>query len=249
MKFYYFGADFSSIDKVYDAGFDGNLFLYDSSKFEHFTEIAYNASAIKKDFKYMVAIRPYVISPQYLYMICKNIYDHFGDILEINLVSGWPKREERFYNFFLGEVNDSSSTTEKSDYLIKYIEALNGLKGSAKSHLPDAYVSATNEFTLQASIRLNNKMILPYHIYQEHADKLDKGSIIVSMTPVVKNNKLFKGSKDIGNDHVYGTEEEVMGILKALEVSGVHGVLLTGFGSQQPSLFRLVARYKNQITL
>jgi len=247
MKFYYFGGDFDSIDKVYDAKFDGNLFLYDSSRFEHFTEIVHNASKIRKDFKYMVAIRPYVISPQYLFMISRNIYNYFGDILEINLVSGWAKQEEEPHNFFVGEINDNSSSVEKSNYLIKYLEVLGNYKKSMKNDLANIYVSVTNEFTLDASNKFNGKMVVPYYTYKKYAEKINTNNIVLSITPIIDNSGLAIMDEDRGNDLVHGTEEEIVKVLKDIKDAGVYGVLLVGFDKDQARLFDFVSKYKELI--
>lgn len=274
MKFYFFGGDFFILEKLYDSKFDGALFLYNANANEFFTTISHNHQRIRPGFKYMVAIRPYVISPQYLAMIHRNLYHLLGDILQINLVSGWTKPEEAPYNSFVGNINDSSSSIEKSKYLIEYLNSLNELKNNVKNiknnktedqlikeTIPDVYVSATNKFVFNAALKNDNKIILPYHTYfskKFHSDVLDgyndfhinNKKIFITLTPIIRDTKEeladFLHYQD-GNDVVCGTAEDIVEILKKIKSDGIEGVLLFAWDDEREPLFRFMATYKDLI--
>lgn len=265
MKFYLFGGDIHLLDKMYECGFDGTLFLYNAAAREYFTEIAMSASKLRRDFKYMVAIRPYVISPQYLAMIHKSIYHHVGNVLQINLISGWTKPEEIPYNAFVGDLDDASTNVEKSEYLIKYLKALDTLKNnfsnSIDEHVPDVYVSTTNKFIFDAASEYDNNMILPYRIYKKksfysnnigRADGFDISGrkVIVSISPVIRNtqNELV-GIEEPEHEHdlVIGTPDDIIKVLKQLKDDNIEGLLLYAWEEERDRLFEFLRQYKDQI--
>ena len=88
MKFYYFGGNFydGHTTLLENSHFDGVMFVYDSALGDVFTKMVENMKTNEK-IKYLVAIRPYAISPQYLCMINQSINSIMPDRLQINFVS------------------------------------------------------------------------------------------------------------------------------------------------------------------
>jgi len=263
MKFYFFGGDFNSLNKIYENKFDGTLFLYNSASSEFFTDLAYHSNLLKKDFKYMVAIRPYVISPQYLSMIHRSFYSKMGDMLQINLISGWIKPEEKPFNSFVGEVNDESNSIERSEYLIKYLKAINNLKNnlnniksekfsdiySIEKNIPDIYVSTTNNFVFDAASQYNNKMIIPYSLYKKDFDLSNK-DFLISIGPIIRKNKKDLENLDpanVRNDMLLCTPESLINTLKDFKNKNVGGVLLFAWEEERDRLFDFMKNYKDLI--
>jgi alkanesulfonate monooxygenase SsuD/methylene tetrahydromethanopterin reductase-like flavin-dependent oxidoreductase (luciferase family) len=170
MKFYYFGATFDgmppSIEDLESSNFTGMLFTYNVHQGDYFTRIARDLNPEQK-IKYMVAIRPHTMSPQYLCMISNSINNMQRDRVQINLISGHLKPDESNVGGILGEVNDQSSRKDRSNYLIEYIEELDRMKSRPGVKIPDYYVSSTNIYTYEAAARLGQKIILPYSIYKQ----------------------------------------------------------------------------------
>lgn len=187
MKFYLFNSDFDLIDRLEDAGFTGNLFVYGTHQSDFFTKIARDIDLHKK-IKYMVAIRPYVISPEYLGMIHNSISGlaRNNSRLEINLISGHIKPDEENVIRTLGAVNNNSSQTERSEYLIEYIDMLSTLPKAVK---PNIYVSVTNNFTLEAALRNNAKSIIGYSAYLNNLYDIDHKSTMIAITPILRKTK------------------------------------------------------------
>jgi len=170
MNFYYFnGSDHTQnglIKLLERAGFTGALFTYDSSAGDYLTRIARDIDT-SGTFKYMVAMRPYVISPQYLTMISWGMQQIASNRLQFNLISGHIKDIEKDIGGVLGAVNDQSNNIERSNYLIQYIGELNKMKESeAYPHHADFFVSATNSHVFNAAKKLKQKIIIPYREYK-----------------------------------------------------------------------------------
>jgi hypothetical protein len=168
MKFYYFGSTFDGLppfaNDLESSGFAGTLFTYGPLQGDYFTKIARDLKTNQK-IKYMVAIRPYAISPQYLCMISDSFDSIQEGRLQINLISGHIKPDESDFGGFLGNINDQSSRKDRSNYLIEYIEELSRMEKDAGIKMPDYYVSCSNKYTYETADRLGQKIILPYSIY------------------------------------------------------------------------------------
>ena len=67
-------------------GFSGTMYPYGISSNDFFTQIP-NIAKVDSKFKYMVAIRPYVISPQYLSMICNSLNKKYPNRVLLNFVT------------------------------------------------------------------------------------------------------------------------------------------------------------------
>lgn len=184
MDFYFFTSDFDLIKELEEIGFEGVLFTYNAENSDHFIKIAKNISHNTK-IKHMVAIRPYVISPQYLTMITKSMNEICNGILQINFISGHIKDEEKNFGGVLGDVNDSSSSIDRSNYLIDYIEMLENMN----VNIIDYYLSVTNDFTFSVGIKHDSKMIIPYSQYRDKRYDLNKTKSMISVTPILRETQ------------------------------------------------------------
>jgi hypothetical protein len=169
MKFYYFGgvldSTSSNIDYLESNNFDGVLFTYNPYQGDFFVRIAKTLNHNQK-IEYMVAIRPHTISAQYLCMINQSISEIQDNRLQINLISGHIKPHESDFNGIIGDITDHSSTKDRTNYLINYIQELSEMKNNTKIKIPDFYVSCTNIFAYNKASELNQKIILPYEVYK-----------------------------------------------------------------------------------
>lgn len=264
MEFYYFGGNFKQgeITKLEDSHFDGVMFVYDAVIGDVFTRVARDIRLNEK-IKYLVAIRPYAISPQYLCMINKSIRTIDKNRLQINLISGYIKDHEKKFGGILGSVNDDSDRIERSNYMIEYIKELNTMNGNKTRPGLDFYVSTTNEYVFNATAEHNNKIILPYRDYKNGRWTVvngDRGedpgntfdiagrNIMLAITPIVRKTKEdLELSEDYGNrpiwrdgeqqgkvtDIEYFTYEEFDNFIKKLESDGINQILMNGHNEDE----------------
>ena len=259
MKFYYFGGNFydGHTTLLENSHFDGVMFVYDSALGDVFTKMVENMKTNEK-IKYLVAIRPYAISPQYLCMINQSMNSIMPDKLQINFVSGYIKEHEKFFGGILGNINDNSDRIERSNYLIDYIDVLNTMPGNQGSLKLDFYVSTTNEYVFKATEKYDNKIIISYKDYKNGywtvVDNLygniignnfdcSKRKIMLAITPIIrKTQDELDRSKEYANrpiwrederqgtvtDIEYFTYEEFDKFIVNLESKGIDGVLING---------------------
>jgi hypothetical protein len=228
LKIYWFQRD-DSYDFKYlsedleKSGFTGILFPWSSFGEDYFTQIA-NKIDPKTKIKYMVAIRPYTVSPQYLSRTYRSINKISNNRVLINFVSGWVYDEEKKVGGVLNSVNDLSSSIERSSYLIDYIKTLNEIK----KILPDFYISVTNEFVFDAS--KNNKCIIPYSWYKINRFELEPIRSMVHISPIIRESQEEIDSIDKSGwpqDIEFFTKTQFKEFFNGLESKNFDGILLS----------------------
>lgn len=230
-------------EEIESSGFDGILFPYSSYGEDHFISIAKNMDATKK-IKYMVAIRPYVISSQYLYKIMKSINKISHGRVLINFVSGWIYDDEKTLGGVHGSINDLSSNIDRSNYLIDYIETINKMK----DQLIDFYVSVTNSTVFEKT--KGNKVIVPYSWYKQKKFDLSKSDVMISICPVIRKTKEeIDKLKDypLSQDTAFFTEEEFSIFLNDLQLNNINGLLIfeNSKNIENENIKRLIKQYRN----
>lgn len=233
MKFYLFNPDFSLLTEMEEAGVTGNLFTYDTKQSDFFTKIARDIDVHKK-IKYMVAIRPHVLSPEYLVKIHKSIREIAKeDRLQINLISGKINAEEQEIIRTLGKITNKSTTIERSNHLIEYVELLNQLPQRER---PDYYISVTNDFTFETASKYNNKMIVPYHQYTNNKYNVENKKIMIYLTPIIrKTQKELDNIKgyDIQNiEDIKFTYDEMTNLVDKLKDEGIEEIFFSAWNKE-----------------
>lgn len=217
MKFYYFGGvmgdpgNIKSPSNLNNHNFSGVMFTHDIPEGDMFVKAARDISH-NESIKYLIAIRPYTISPQYLSMINRSMDRIDRGRLQINLISGYIKDHEDGVGGVVGEVNDQSSSLDRSNYMIEFLKVLNEMDQDKESpgyfsdpnhkNKLDVYVSTTNSYVFEAAKKYNNKIILPYHIYvrghwsdvlknKSAKVPLDLGDteVMIALTPIIRETE------------------------------------------------------------
>lgn len=264
MNFYYFGGHFtnnyslekaSTLDKNH---FSGVMFTYDATQGDMFVRTAKDIKPEEK-IKYLVAIRPHTISPQYLYTIYDSINEIMEDRLQINFITGYIKDHESNVGGIVSGVNDKSDSIDRSKYMIDFIKTLNEMSENRKNKkLLDFYVSATNSYILNTAKKYKNKIILPYNIYKRGfwSDnpslpiKLDikNMEVMIAMTPIIrKDEEELKLLKDyalrpiwkkgeiskVVSDVEYFTHESFNEFIEMLEQNGISHLLINSVPAEE----------------
>jgi hypothetical protein len=264
MKFYYFGGQFTDSESLEKAStldknnFDGLMFTYDATQGDMFVRTAKDIKANEK-IKYLVAIRPYTISPQYLYTIYDSINEIMEDRLQVNFIAGYIKDHESDVGGIVTGVNDQSTSVDRSNYLIDFVKTLNEMSKNRKNKkLLDFYVSTTNSYIFNVAKKYKNKIILPYHVYKRGfwSDTYDTNNyvdikdmeVMIAMTPIIRKTKeeldlltdyalrpIWKRgeiSKVVG-DVEYFTNESFNEFIEMLEQDGINHLLINSVPAEE----------------
>ena len=189
MNFYWFARhsdkDLGYIsDLLEDSGFYGWLIPYAAGYPDPFVKVARSLKTEQK-LKYLVAVRPYTISAQYLMSIIESLDSIQEDRVRINFVPGLTDGEESFGGIF-SNINDATSFEERKRFLCSYLEQLKNWEIKK----PYTYVSGMQDSLCPNMDSLADASIVSYgRIFDERLDTSDKTKII--FFPVL-NIELFK---------------------------------------------------------
>lgn len=278
MKFYYFGGhmrDRKSVgvpSSLEENNFSGVMFTHDIPEGDMLVRMARELNDNEK-IKYLIAIRPYTISPQYLSMINKSMSEISKDRLQINFISGYTKDYEASVGGIVGDVNDNSSSRDKSNYMIEFIKTLNEMQKDETNKI-DFYVSTTNEYVFDVVKRYNNKIILPYGKYKrgtwtDHNINKDPSEndtfdisnteVMIALTPIIRENEkelellsnyalrpVWKKGEipKVVGDVEYFTYETFDDFVKTLEAEGINHLLINAVPPQEAEvIIPFIKRY------
>jgi hypothetical protein len=203
MKFYYFGGVIGEEGSVKSPAylekhhFSGVMFTHDIPQGDIFVKAALDIKETK-NIKYLIAIRPYTISPQYLYMINDSLNKIDKNRIQLNLITGYTKDHENSFNGIVGEVNDQSDKVAKRKYMTEFLNTLNEMQSGKNLRSPlDFFVTTTNPRVLDTVNKYNNKIILPYSLYKDNLwfkkynKSLDVSSkqIMLAITPIIRETQ------------------------------------------------------------
>lgn len=227
-----------------DKGFSGIMLPYSFYSGDQFVKIANNIDTSKK-IKYIIAIRPYTISAQYLSMINKSFRTICKDRILVNLITGWVHDQEKNIGGIQGEVNDLSSNIDRSNYLIEYVKSLNSINEDA----PIFYVSVTNE-TVFESVKKEN-VIVPYYLYKENKFQIDGKKTMISIMPIIRKTQedldLVNKNNTVKNI-AYFTENEFNLFLKELSNQNINNILITEdfYKPEKEHILSFVSNFTNK---
>jgi len=184
VKFYIFSQKIKEVKELIDHYYHGALFVYSSSVGDFFTQVSRTMS-LGENFKYMLAVRPYAISPQYLLMINDSMNSIDKDRLQINFINGSSLNKEVLSGEFLGEMNDSSPQIDKSKYLISYVDMLE----NHDKKTPDYYISVRDELVVNETLKHNSKLLISYEDYKNKTYNIENRDVMIHLWAILRETK------------------------------------------------------------
>jgi len=239
MRFYWFGrTDVVTLDvlseKLENAGFHGLLLPYAARYRNFFIDIARH---MKKDqsLKYIVAIRPYTISPQFLSNTIKALNEIDDDRVWINFVSGQVAEREKEHGGIIGEVNDSTDPLTRKRYLLNYVKVFNDFY-EGYTGKPVVCISGMSEEIFDITEKYGDYNFLAYEPYSKNNYRRISKPRVVSMCPFIRDTQEEIDSLDLTDtpqDIVYTTEENLIGLIKSLKEDGIEDVMFFSHGEEE----------------
>jgi len=217
-------------------GFTGTMYPYGIFIGDYFTRIAREIDQ-NSSFNYIVAIRPYVISAQYLHMICSSLNNISRNRVSINFLTGWIYDEEKNFGGVLSEINDNSSNIERSNYMIDYAKEFKRVSRT------NFYISTTNETIFSSSSSNEFPMIIPYSWYKINKFNVTNQKYIISVAPIISD--VFKEIPDNQDAHLF-TKEEFFKFLDECKSKNVEGILIQEY--RPNTEYINISRYINEYT-
>lgn len=256
MNFYWFGRtennNLAQMSKdLEDAGFDGILLPYAVDVGDYFIQVA---TSIKEDqkLKYIIAIRPYTISPQHLAMIIKSLNVVASDRLWINFVSGQILDDEKEIGGIIGHINDKSLPEDRRKYLQEYVPVFHDL---CKKLNIDATIciSGMGPDTFSLVEKYGDYNFVAYQAYANSGPfKNISKPRVVSMFPLIRDEDEvanLKNDNSLPSDIFLTTEQGLLETIDKLKINGISDVMFYCYGSEKDksNIIKFVKNNKKDI--
>jgi alkanesulfonate monooxygenase SsuD/methylene tetrahydromethanopterin reductase-like flavin-dependent oxidoreductase (luciferase family) len=204
------------------------LFVYHSKEDDFLTKAVHIMSETQK-IKYMIAIRTYAISPEYLSMICRSINNIIPNKIMLNIVSGDLHEEETS----IEDLVDISNLVDSQDKRIEYTDRWM----SKFTHMNpgiDIVMGGHSSKTLDLANKYN---AIPLSMVDKYLASKDQssGNQMVAIGVIITETE--EEAEDFHQKYlniyeipkyIYGTKENFKSKIKYLEKNGVTDVLLHG---------------------
>jgi alkanesulfonate monooxygenase SsuD/methylene tetrahydromethanopterin reductase-like flavin-dependent oxidoreductase (luciferase family) len=199
--------------------------------------------------KYMVALRPYHISPQY----CAMVTEAFNQIEPGRLIFNWIAGDEKStagekpQMDVYGDTEALDSIVKRTTFLRNFIKQYNEMPVISKK--PEMVFSGFSEYTIETARMFSETSLSVIDDYKNNMDRF-KGikKIMVMATPVILETEkevedykeyLFKKSSRFLDMSTIGTRDSVKKQLLELEKYGISDVLINThrwdlFGKDSP---------------
>lgn len=222
-------------DKLNKSGYYSLLLVYHSKLSDMLLKSALIAKK-EESIKYMIAMRTYAISPEYMSMIVKAYNEIFPNKLMLNIVSGDIHKEENSIENLLW-ISESLNNPEKrlnytNDWMLKFLDL-------CQKDIPEIVMGGHSDYTRKMCNKFNAthlSMIDMYNKYSKINNKIINKKQMVSLSILIRDTK--KESVDYINVNgkindfdmvLLGNEEEILLDIKNLEKNGVTDIIISRY--------------------
>lgn len=204
------------------------LFVYHSKENDFLTKAVRIMSKDQK-IKYMIAVRTYAISPEYLSMMCRSANEIDNDRLMLNIVSGDIHEEETSIIDLVGISEMVDSVEKRLDYTDQWMS-----KFTIMTPGIDIVMGGHSQKTIDLANKYNAiplSMVNKFLMLKKKADKKQMVCLGAIITDTEEDAEIFHEKHLDIHDisvYVYGTKENFKSKIKYLESIGVTDILIHG---------------------
>lgn len=175
------------------AGYTSVLYTFNSSSCDFFIKVAHSINT-NHSFKYLFALRPYHVSPQYLMMITKSFEEIQHNRLSINWLAGDfdTRRENDEANYQLdvfGESRYLNDLNNRKKFVRNFINSYTNLLNKHKVHIPDYIFSGRSDYTLETADLFKGFVLCMIDDYIKDLSRYNSEKTIASVKILVRSTQ------------------------------------------------------------
>ena len=215
-------------------GYDSMLLTYHSTLPDNLIKSARVLSENEK-IKYMIAIRTYAISPEYMSMICKSFNEISKNRLMLNIVSGDIHADENPIKDLVMIENIVDTPEKRLDYTDNWMDKF--LKIKNFNNKPEIVMSGHSDITRLMAIKYNATHLSMYDMYKNYINTenpIINSKQMISLCFVVRETQeeadSFFESLDRGKKlwTICGNKEKIKDFVYKLASEGITDILISG---------------------
>ena len=239
---------------LYD--YESVLFTVHPLLSDMWTKIAVSVNPNHK-FKYMIAFRPYLFSPQYLAMLISSFNEISNNRLMLNLVHGTPSSKETFNSIVDGE--RLLDQKYRKDYAKDFVYKLfNDAEMFTPYDMPEILVSGSSDDSIDLAKNTCNSIAMFYESFIENPErytgkKFDK--IFVFLSVLVRETDedaekevaaIPEERRTVNGSPIYGSKETITKKIIELQDLGVTDIFFSQFDQDHDT--KEVHQFLNELT-
>jgi alkanesulfonate monooxygenase SsuD/methylene tetrahydromethanopterin reductase-like flavin-dependent oxidoreductase (luciferase family) len=233
-----------------EVGYESVLYPFTTNHSDNWFKIIRTLNT-EHSFKYMIALRPFHISPDYCAMLIEAMNEIQPDRLILNLLSGQDTPTQNEHQTFYNDSLSLESKQSRREYIRLYIHKL--LNNNLISVKPKFVISGYSEYAISTAKTYGETilaMLTEYNSMHERFVHSKKNMVAVNLLirntteeaanvldnmienwidPNYNEEEKQKIRVEEKNNSLFGTEQEVKQQLLSLEQAGVTDVLVSIF--------------------
>lgn len=238
-----------------DAGYYSFLLPFSNNGPDLWIKSAHALNKYQK-IKYMIALRPYHLSPQYFSMMVAGFDDIQPNRLLINMVAGDGRKDEPDQMDIFGDTKNLLTVDQRKEQVRKFLLLCNEVD-ILQSCIPEFVISGLSDYTVETAKMFNQTILCMYDDYFNNIERLaDCNRRMVSLRIYIREtqeeaDKMLSLTNDTRHQKytLYGTEESVTNKIKLAIESGVTDFLIGGheFDDQKYRIHDFVKKLRHMI--
>ena len=218
------------LSKLDEVGYESVLTVYDSVFSDKWMKSAFSLNLNHKT-KYMIALRPYSISPELAAMMVEAFNEYAPDRLIFNIVAGDILNHETSIDDVVDL--DISTPEKRTEYPGNWLEKFKKIKIMTK--IPEMGLAGISDNTLKNAKKYGDFPIAMLHHYFQYPEKYkDFKRIMVSFAVVIRETQKEADDfiKNLPNEWeanwtIWGNKKEVYDKIYELKKMGVTDILIS----------------------
>jgi alkanesulfonate monooxygenase SsuD/methylene tetrahydromethanopterin reductase-like flavin-dependent oxidoreductase (luciferase family) len=202
----------NTLIKINEVGYESVLVTFNTGMLDPFTKCA-NAFIPNQKVKFMVAIRPYALTPAYLLMILKTFEKISKDSIVLNIVPGTADKEQFIFE-------EGTSLHERKVYAGKFVEKMKNINDKHKfltNDMPKIFFSGGSDENISNAVKYGDGLIylLKDHLTSPEKFNILKGTHMINLFVIIcetenEAKKIYdKVDGPLVGSSIYGTKEQV----------------------------------------
>ena len=232
--------------KLNEAGYESVLFTYHSQTPDTFIKIP-RIIDINHKIKYMIAIRPHAISPEYLQMQCDGFNEIQKDRLIINFVAGDIMSGEDQPIPLINKKDTKTDLESRKENLVEFLEIFSKLSNN-RSQIA---ITGTSDILIKAAEKYAGTLISPLYAYNNIVNS-NINKKIIAVRVFIRDTQdevdsIIKNNPEYGlNPEYSGAEDKVIKSILKLHNKGIKDIMLAAvFGDlEKDRIHNLVKKIK-----
>jgi alkanesulfonate monooxygenase SsuD/methylene tetrahydromethanopterin reductase-like flavin-dependent oxidoreductase (luciferase family) len=226
-------------DEIDQYNYYSSLFTYHAQDPDPFIKAA---RVLNKNhvFKYMIAIRPYAVSPEYLAMMISSFEEIHKNRLMINIVCALGQNEENSLENMVTQKEKFDNHIFRQEYTRNYMKKIREIL--PEDSTVEFIISAAQDYDIETSNMYAHGNVMFYYDFLKNHHKVKNEINMVAIMAIIRDtheeaeeqyNAMIK--KDLQKDTIYGTEDEIADQINELSNLGATDVLINAHRIHQYS--------------